>query len=59
MIPFRPADYFTSQPNASFVSEQSDDPFDELFTFREKQAHEAGYKSKDILESKYEQVDPT
>ena len=58
MIPFRPADYFANQPSASFVSEQADDPFDDLLTFREQRAHEAGYKSKDILESKYEAVDP-
>ncbi|GAX21143.1 hypothetical protein FisN_UnNu089, partial [Fistulifera solaris] len=59
MIPFRPADYFANQPSASFVSEHADDPFNDRLTFREQIAREAGYKSKDILESKYESVDPT
>ena len=59
MIPFRPADYFTSQPSASFISEQADDPFNDRLSFREELAKEAGYKSRDILESKYDAVDPS
>lgn len=59
MISFRPADYFANQPTASFVSEKEDDPFYDRLTFREQLAREAGYKSKDILESKYEEVDPS
>jgi hypothetical protein len=58
MIPFRPADYFTTQPSASFISEAADDPFDDRLHFREQLAKEAGYKSRDILESKYDAVDP-
>ena len=48
-VPFRPADYFSSGAfTASTLVDEKDDPF----------AEEAGYRSKVILHSKYEETDP-
>jgi len=51
-IPFRPSDYFVTHTfDASSISSE-DNPDDEAL------AKEAGYKSKVLLHSKYEKVDP-
>jgi hypothetical protein len=51
MIPFRPSNCF-DQGATAFAFAMEDDPFDEV------EAAKAGYKSKTILHSKYEHVDP-
>jgi hypothetical protein len=50
IISFHSPEYFSEQTIGAFAAE--DDPFDEAI------AKEAGYKSKTILHSKYEQIDP-
>ena len=54
IIPFHPYDYFTSSAFSASFASASDDPFAD----REELAHELGYKSRDILPAKYEEVDP-
>lgn len=56
VMPFKPADYFRDRQLSSFYFESSDDPLDD--PLEERMAQAAGYKSKVILHSKYDKVDP-
>ena len=51
MIPFRPSNYF-DKGATTFAFAEEEDPCEEV------EVAKAGYKSKTILHSKYEKVDP-